>query len=225
MTPQEIQIGTRLELDLLNKNSEKSGSTYISQLLEHQESSTMVISAPIFEARLIYIPLEAQLRLVFLQHKYGLLGFTATVIRREFKGNIAVLVVRPESDLVRIQRRGNYRLDYTTDILIWLGRRDTKADRKSAIKSITKNISGSGIGIITDVDIPKSTEVDIELSLAENIIITAKCIVVRNNLIEVKKGKCYELGLNFTKISPKDQDHLIKYIFEQQRLHMKKESQ
>lgn len=222
MKLQDIQIGTRLELELLNKNSEKIGNTYISQLLEHPGNSIMVISSPIFEARLIYIPLQAQLRLTFLHHKYGLIGFTAFVMRREFRGNIAVLVIQSESELVKMQRRTHYRLDYMADILIRPAGKDSNNDNQAAIKAFTKNISGSGVCVIAGVDIPKNLEVDIELSLTGNIII-AKCIVVRNTRFEVKKTKNYELGLHFTDISQKDQDSLIKYIFEQQRLQLKKE--
>ena len=48
MTPQEIMIGTRLELEMLNSSGERIGNVYVSQLLDHQEDGTMVISAPIF---------------------------------------------------------------------------------------------------------------------------------------------------------------------------------
>lgn len=224
MTPQEIQIGTRLELELLNKKGEKVGNNYISQLFEQQESNCLVISAPIFEARLIFIPLQAQLRLTFTHYKYGLLGFTALVARREFKGNVAVLIIQPEGELVKIQRRTHYRLDHMADILVRLSEEESKEGSETAIKALTKNVSGSGICIVTEVDIPKKSEIYVELSLAGKIMITAKCIVIRNTQFEVKKARKYELGLHFIDISQKDRDSLIKYIFERQRVQLKKET-
>lgn len=224
MTSREIQIGTRLELELLNRNNEKVGDTYVSQLLERQENNCLIISAPIFEARLIFISLQTQLRLTFIHHKYGLLGFTALVIGREFRGNIAVLIVQPVNEPVKIQRRTHFRLDCMADVLVRPNETNSKADHKPAIKAFTKNISGSGLCIVTSVNIPKNSEVDIELSLADNILIIAKCIVIRNTQFEVKKSKSYEIALHFTDISQKDQDNLIRYIFEQQRMQLKKET-
>lgn len=224
MIPKEIQIGTRLELELLSRKGEKIGNTFISQLLEHQEGNCMVISVPIFEARLIFISVQAQLRLTFIHNKYGLLGFTALVTAREFRGKIAVLIIQPDSEIIKIQRRTHYRLDCMADVLVRRSEKNSKAGKETAIKAFTKNISGSGLCIITTTDIPKKSEVDIELSLADNIHINAKCLVIRNIEFEVKKSKSHEIALHFTDISQKDQDSLIKYIFEQQRMQLKKET-
>lgn len=223
MTIQEIQIGTRLELELLNKNDEKIGQIYVSQLLEIQEDGIIVISAPIYEARLIFIPLQSHLRLAFVHNKYGLLGFTSLVIGSDFKDNIAVLIVQSEDELFKMQRRTHYRLDYLKDILIRLVGNESNTGKKTDIKAFTKNISGSGLCVVTEANIQKNTEIEVELNLSEDINIIAKCIVIRNTWFEVMKTIRYELGLQFTDITKKDQDCLIKYIYEQQRVRLKKE--
>ena len=222
MTPLEIQIGTRLELEWLNENGEKIGNTFVSQLLEQQEDASLAISTPIFESKLIMIPLQAQLRLIFMHHKLGLLGFTAIVTSKELKDNIAVLIVRPEDSLEKIQRRTHYRLDCMANILIRLNEKESKGGSETAIKAFTKNISGSGLCVITEVNIPENSEVAIEVRLSENVIIVARCIVIRNIWFEVKKTKSYELGLHFVDISQKNRDSLIKFIYEQQRLQLRK---
>ena len=223
MTPFEVQPGTRLELELLNKDGERIGSTYVSQLLETQEDDCLVISSPIFEARLIFIPLQAQIRLNFMHFKYGLLGFSAVVIKREYRDNIAILIIQPQGELIRIQRRNHFRMDHMANALVWVNGKDDKEDRKSAVKAVTKNISGSGMCIVTEIDIPKSTEISIEFDLSECIKVSAKCVVIRNHTFEVKNSKSYELGLHFTRLSQKDQDNIIRYIFEQQRVKLKNE--
>ncbi len=222
MILQDIQIGTRLELELLNKNNEKVGNAYISQLLEHQENNLMVISAPIFEARLIFIPLQSQLQLIFMHPEYGLLCFSALVTGSELRGKIAVLIVQPEGDLAKAQRRNHYRLGYMTDVLIWLPNKGPDADNRTVVKAFTKNISGSGACIVSEVDIPKKSIVDIELNLTGRIKINAKCTIVRNAQFVVKKTKRYELGLHFVDISRSNQESLVKFIFEQQRVQLKK---
>lgn len=223
MTPREIQIGTRLELELLDEYQERVGQLYISQLLEVQESGTIVISAPIYEARLIFIPAYKTIRLAFIHNELGLLGFLATVLENDLKDKIAVLVVRPETELFKMQRRKYYRLDFLKDITVRISGRKATDINKPNIRAFTKNISGSGMCIVTDTDIPRKSELEVELNLSEDVTIKAKCEVVRNSWFEVMKSKSYELGLQFTLISKSDQNNLIKFIYEQQRIRLSKE--
>ena len=217
MTPQEIGLGTRLELELLNRHGEKVGHTFVSQLLEYQSDGQLVISSPIHEARLGFIPRDVNIRLTFIHFKHGLLGFTAVVTSREHKGKIAILVVRPDSEIVRIQRRMNYRLDMVGNLMLWL-------DQPEPIKAYSKNISGSGLCVVTDKNIPIDSIIRTELDMPGLSVFDVKCRVLRSKLLESKRGKQFELGLCFVEISEKDQDNLIRYIFEQQRLLLKKEN-
>lgn len=221
MTPKEINLGTRLELELLNRQGEKVGNTYVSQLLEHQNDGLMVISSPIYEARLVFIPMDVHVRLTFIHSKHGLLGFTAVVTGREYRGNIAILVIKPDSEITRIQRRMHYRLDMVGNVHVWLD-----ADAKSEpIRAYSKNISGSGLCIVTENNIPVGSLVKAELDLPGLPVFSVCCRVLRNNLIEGNRIKYFELGLCFMEIAKKDQDILIRYIFEQQRLILKKETE
>lgn len=219
MTPLEVKLGTRLELELFDTNGEKVGRTYVSQLLEHQSHNLLVISAPIFEARLVYIPDNMPIHLTFVHGQHGLLGFSAIVRSKEFRSNIAVMIVEPDSDIKNIQRRMNYRLDIVLDVLVWL----PNTNENDPIAVYTKNISGSGLCVISGIDIPKRTEVKVELILTTDLSISAKCAILRSIRTELRKGKGYELGMFFTEITMKSQDSLIKFIFDRQRIMIKKE--
>lgn len=247
MTPQEIKIGTRLEFEMLNKNDEKVGNTFVSQLLEFQDDGSMVVSAPITESRVVYVPTGITVRLTFVHHLHGLLGFKALVRSKEHKGNIAVLIVEPDITLEKIQRREHFRLDVIIDALVWPAMEesetaDSKRDGAEAgntqestasaadkaaeiapVKAYTRNLSGSGVCVVSDTYFAKNSEVTVELDLNSNIRFRAKCVILRSQPIEVRKSKSYELGMHFTEISPKNQDNLIKFIFEQQRMLLKKE--
>lgn len=229
MTPIDIQIGTRIELELLNNKGEKVGNTFVSQMLEFQDENLIVISAPIFEGRVIFVPVNVLIRLNFLHHKLGLQGFTAHVIQKEYRGNIAVIIIKPESGLESIQRRMHFRLDTVSNVLLWPVEADdsdngeiTELVHADAKKAITKNVSGSGACIVTETNIPRNSYIRVEMDLSGATIIKAKCKVIRNNLVEDRRGRRYELGLCFVEISQKDQNNLIKYIFDQQRLLLKK---
>lgn len=220
----ELQTGTRLELELINNLGEKIGNTYISQLLEPVRGTDMVISAPIFESRLIFVPLNNKLHIVFFHRRHGLMGFTATVNAREYRGNIAILQIEAQSDPEKIQRRKHYRLDsILSSEFKLLDASPDKSATDSLIKATVKNISGSGACIITDEDIPRNTVIDLYIDLNEATKIRALCVVLRNHRVEVTKGFTYELGLHFADISERDQDLIIKYIFEQQRILLKKD--
>lgn len=232
MTPHEIALGTRLELELLNRHGEKVGHTFVSQLLEHLDDGQMVISCPIHEARLVFIPKDTNIRLTFINFKQGLLGFTAVVTGRDYKGKIAILAVRPESDLVRIQRRMHYRLDIVGNVLLWPEQAEGDKNGPSGneapvkpvpVKAYSKNISGSGLCVLTDINIPVDALVRAKLNLPNLPVFDVKCRVLRSRLIENKRGKKFELGLCFIEIAGKDQDDLIRYIFEQQRLLLQRE--
>jgi c-di-GMP-binding flagellar brake protein YcgR len=226
MTPLEISIGTRLELEILNSSGERVGNVFVSQLLEHQKDRTMVIYAPISGSRVVFIPDGATIRLTFVHQIQGLLGFTAVVISKEYRGKIAVMTVKPGTEIIKIQRRMHFRLDIILDAAIQpaVEADDAEdAEKSEPVKAYTKNISGSGICLVSEREFPKYAEIAIELELTDGKQIKAKGIIVRSQMIDVRKGKNYELGVRFTEISDKDQDILIRYIFEQQRLLLKKD--
>ncbi len=221
MFPDDIRIGTRLELEIF-EDDERVGEPYVSQILEYQEDGNIVISTPIYEARLIFIPENTLLRLSFTHKKVGLLGFTATAIKHDNKDNLSVLVVKPTSELFKLQRRANYRLDYTTNVLIKINQHHNLSKPAQVIKAHTKNISGSGLCVISDIELPKGTDVTVELHLSKAQRITAKCHVVRSESIVIRKVKSYYLGMHYYDITKQDQERLIRFIFEQQRLLLKR---
>ena len=219
MTPQEVTIGTRFELEVFDKNGEKVGQTYVSQLLEIQGDGSFVISAPIHEARLVFIPRGTQLHLTFVHRRLGLLGFPVLTAAMEYRGNVAVLIVKAIGKLESVQRRMNYRLETVLEAYI------TPVDDADAepLAVYSKNISGSGLCLISEKSFPLHSEVLVELTLASDLSISAKCAILRSSTTQLKKGTGYELGMAFTDISKKCQDILIKYIFDQQRLQIKRE--
>lgn len=240
MTPKDIRIGTRLELDVLNNKGEKTGSVYISQMLEYRHDGSVIISAPISEARLIFVPTDANIHLTFTDRQKGLFGFSAIVRGRDIHGNVAVLIVEPVSGIEKMQRRTHFRLSIALKALIFpaageelYGVRDEDSVKspgaevftmQKPVTAITKNISGSGLCLVTDIDIPKNSLTAVELELPDYMTVSAECKVLRNIKFYDDKGKRYELGLCFTKIAKKDQDSLIRYIYRQQREQLKQKN-
>ncbi len=225
MEIKELKVGTRLELDILGNNGQRIGSTYISQVLEPVKNKDLVISAPIYESRLIYVPVNGKVRITFYHSRYGLQGFYAIVTSREQRGNLSVICISAETLLEKIQRRTHYRLDCTLNVeyRICSGDSRQETDKPQYKKALTRNLSGSGVCIVIGEEIVKNTVLDIRVSLNEVTSVRAMCNVLRCTPLEAGKSPRYELGLHFTDISAQNQDNIIKYIFEQQRRLLKKD--
>jgi c-di-GMP-binding flagellar brake protein YcgR len=226
MIIQDIKIGTRLELNQINSLGDIQSETYISQLLEYHDNDLLVISAPIHGSRLVYMPDNARINITFLHQHHNLvslLGFTALVRSKEFRGNVAVYIIEPIGEIDKIQRRMDFRLDIVLNAQIWLPDPDgTEAFDTEPIKVFSKNLSGSGICLISDVEIPKGTETKVEITLSDDLIIIVRCTVLRVVPTEIRYKKKFELGMRFTQIDKKDQESLIRFIFNQQRLQLKR---
>ena len=225
MEVRDLKIGTRLELEILGSTGKRMGNTYISQVLEPVKDRSLIISAPIYESRLIYVPVNGKVRITFFHNRYGLQGFNAIVTSREQRGNLSAILIQAETPPKKIQRRAHYRLDCTLNVEyeICFNNAPQEMDKPRYKKALTKNISGSGACIVAGEEIMKNAVLDILISLSETVKARATCSVLRCTPLEMSKIPKYELGLHFTDITAQNQDNIIKYIFEQQRRLLKKD--
>lgn len=229
MNVTDLKIGTRLEVDLLNKSGEKKGSTYVSQLLHVVDENNVIIASPIRESLVVSVSTGTHIRVISLHETHGLLSFTGVVKASRKKGNISMLLVNVVSKIKKIQRRKYYRLPCHISIQYCILENENEnvlvqenANDENYKKAITKNLSASGICIVVDEKIPKDSFIRLTLPLGDNVI-RVICKVVRSTQIESTKGKKYELGMYFVKLSQRHQDLIVKYIFDQQRELLKKE--
>ncbi|MCX7921638.1 MAG: PilZ domain-containing protein [Clostridia bacterium] len=226
MNTSKMKLGTKLDLELINGKGDKIGQTYVSQLIEVIDNSTISIAAPIHESRLMLIPVGSKVRVVFLHDRYGLLAFIGSIISKEKKDALIVLNTLVESEFEKIQRRNFFRLDCILDAFYYFPddpNNTTQDQLNPEYKSaITKNLSGSGASIIIEQEIPKGSSIDLRIQLNNENTIAVLCKVVRCTEIAASKGKKYDLGLHFKGITQRDQDILIKYIYDQQRLLLRK---
>ncbi len=222
----DVKIGTRLELEVLTDTEDSVQSTYISQFVDILNTEEISISCPIFESKFVIISIGKKIRLSFHDEKYGLMCFEGVISSREKKDNIILLNVRITSEIEKIQRRNYFRLDCLLDVEYEIAesiKSEQPVQKTSPKKAIAKNISGSGICIVTDDDrILKNTEINLLIFLKPDSYITTKCVVMRSSTLRESSKTKHELGLYFKDISQKDQDMLIKFIFDQQRLQLKK---
>jgi Predicted glycosyltransferase len=227
MQIKELKIGTRLELRLLDNNGNKIGNTYISQMFESGDEKCIVVSSPIYESRLVFIPQKSKVLISFSTQKNEFMGFTATVNDRGHIGNISVLYLSMDTPIGKIQRRDYYRLDCNLDVGYRLHNPADGKDKgvmEDYRKALSKNISASGACIIVLEELPSNTILDIKINFIGACDIKAVCTVVRCIKMDMSKKSRYELGLRFIEISESDREYMVKYISEKQRLHLQKKS-
>lgn len=225
----DVRIGTRMELELVNRMGDATSQLYVTQLIDILNENEIIIPCPIFESKFVFIATETRVRLMFLHDQFGLLAFHATIFFKEKRGNFFLLHARITSDFEKIQRREYFRLPCFLNTLYYLRpEKDqdknefTEVPTKDFKKSMTKNISGNGACMIVNENIPKNSTIEVYFTLTETLSIRAIAKVVRSELMDLPQEKKYDLGVYFKSISPKDQDITVKYIFDQQRSLLKK---
>lgn len=131
-------------------------------------------------------------------------------------------------DFKSVQRRKYFRLDClmeaTYRILENYSEDASPAPGKDEEyrKASVKNISGSGICMVLEEEVIKGCFMEVILSIGKTARVKAVCNTVRVTRIQCGKANKFEAGLHFVKISQTDQESLIRYIFNQQRLLLKR---
>lgn len=230
MRIQEVKIGTRLELEIINREGLKIGLTYISQLLEISNSESIIISCPIYESKYVFIALGTNVRIAFFNERISsLFFFTGVISHKENKDHILLLHININSELQKLQRRNYFRFDCNLAaryrIIPELKSTETTAENSVLPEfktALTRNLSGSGASIVVEEAPIKGSSVEVDIFLSEKLPVKAKCKIVRITEIPARKGKNYEVGLYFLELSKKDQDDVVKFIFERQREVLKK---
>jgi c-di-GMP-binding flagellar brake protein YcgR len=226
MDAYDIKIGIKLELELVNSLGERIGQPYVSQLIDVSDKNRILIAAPIHEARLMLITNGTKVRIIFLHHTQGLLSFEGIISKKEKRENLFLFGIDIQTEFEKIQRRKYFRLECilnaqyrTVDPLS----QDTPTDSSEAPKppdykkAYTRNLSGNGAGVAIGDELKKNTLMEIEITISKDVVIKMEGKVIRCTELPNQRERKFECGLYFTKISQRDQDILIKFIFDQQR--------
>jgi c-di-GMP-binding flagellar brake protein YcgR len=234
----EIKIGTRLELELINGLGEKIGQTYISQIIDIK-GDNIVIAVPIRESRVLFIPIGSKARMYFFHNKYGLLSLEIKLDSKTTVDNIQCIIAHAEGPIEKIQRRKYYRLDCNLPVNYRICREDeTQESLASEIrkpvekdvlesefkKGLTKNLSGSGLCIVIDEKIDKDSMLEVFVWMDETNYIRTVCSIMRISEVITPRDKKHDIGLHILSITERGQNLIIKYVFEKQKEILKRQT-
>lgn len=223
----EITIGTKLELEIFDEDGVRLGVQLISEFEWMVNENTALIAAPIHEGVLYPLRIGTVTNVYFSIKKYNnvyLYRTRARILARTNDGNLALLKVRFEGSPERIQRRGYFRLDCSVPVRFRVvdSFNETRNEGIPYMSSITSNLSGGGMNLLLIDKIDDGSIIECELQTDRDRVVRffGKVIKCGRNPVETKLK--FQASIVFAKITDKDREEVIKYIFKEQRILRKK---
>ena len=228
MNAKDIKIGTKFELEIPEYENRRQVHTncYVSQLLDIIDDSTVAIAAPIYENRLKFMSNGLAIRVYYLNDRQELICFDAIVKEYKKSGPVETFIIKVTGNYSKIQRRRYFRLETVLDqnyLVVDQYISDFNSYTFPDLNDIplrsghTKNISGSGACLLVDEPLEVGSILDLSIIVPGYTCVRTIAQVVR----VIKNDKKFEVGVHFQKITSKDAEMLMKYIFEQQRILLK----
>jgi len=214
MKYRQIGLGTKIELELYDEDGNVIRPTLVSQYEAYDEERDVVeILAPFYEGNIYPVHQYMVMDVIFSKENDTYM-FKGEAVQRFNQDNVAMLKVKPITPIRKIQRRAFFRMDCTLNVRyrtldnIIISDDDIKGDGEFS-EAKTKDISGGGICMLTDVRLDKSSYIEAFIELDNEIRFVGE--IVRSNVIK-KRGKLmYETGVEFKKIENRDREKIIKY--------------
>ncbi|NLK68144.1 MAG: flagellar brake protein [Clostridiaceae bacterium] len=225
----QIGLGTKIELELYDKNGNKiNKSTLVSQYESYdEENNLMEIHVPFSKAYMYPIPVKAQIGVIFSSEKETYMFF-AEVVSKKYSRPIPMLWIKPISAIEKIQRREFFRMECMLAVSYCvLDSLDNISCEKKPdevyTKCYTRDISGGGIRILTKQEHESGTIIKafIELEKEQEQDICMIGTIVRSVLVIEQGSYMYDTAVMINQIEDKAREIIIRYVFETQRERLK----
>ena len=231
-----VRPGDRVDVESVPLNASKEVAQdeekkyYITKVYDitDEDEELVEIIMPSEKTKMIVLSMDALYDLYFYAGK-GIYTCSARVIDRRNEGNVAIAVLRPESELVRHQRREYYRysciLSMSTRMLkdyeevSYIDSSHYDESIEPSDKSTIVDISGGGIRFVSSAKYPTDHLVNCRFSLQfRGRVSRYDCVVrilsgdvVANNMFQT------EYRGQFVHIDGGAREEIIRYIFEEER--------
>ncbi|HEX9059817.1 MAG TPA: flagellar brake protein [Clostridia bacterium] len=207
----DIKAGTKLEVEIADKDVPDTKASIISQL-EYMDNDTAYILAPIVEGIVYPISTGTDINMYFISE--GMFYRVAAVVTgKEIKEKIPYLKVRLESEPEKLQRRQFFRVECSVPVKFKIIGEDLN---NPSVKAYTRDISGGGVNIASESSINPGSMLECELSLDDNKVVRFEGEVMRAYEMDSRELKKCLLGISFKKISDRDREAIVGFIFKEQ---------
>lgn len=233
-----IEPGNKIEIQMVDQQNEsqETPQTYSSQIQDILSENQMEILMPMEKTKLILLPVDREYNLVIYAGN-NLYQCFARVIDRYKSDNIYTLVVELTSNLRKYQRREYYRFSCALE----MNSRKLEEEEIRAIeekdpysnlipglplkRSVIEDISGGGLRFLSTHPYEPGSLIYIGYNLLvggkkKEYELVGK--VLSSQKMENRENS-YEHRVQYVDIDAEVREEIIKYIFEEERKHRKKE--
>lgn len=227
MNISELEIGTKLELELFNEAGDRIDQVLVSEFEWHSGSNDIIIAAPIFEGSVVPLHFGTVMNVYFIKRREDdihLYKFRAIVRARELAGNLHLIRVEMQGELEKVQRRSYYRLNCSVQIQYRIvdSMNEVYNDNIPFKKSFSNNISGGGISLMLEEKVEVGRLVECELFTSQDKRVRFFGKIIRYERSELEGRFKYAAGIAYIKINDNDREAVVRYIFNEQRKLRKK---
>lgn len=218
----DIPIGTKIELSVVDPIQGKLNIGFVSQIEGYINESTIRIAAPIFESKVYPIRVNSNID-AYLYVKanqiYRIAGF---VENRLIVDDIALIDLKVTKKLQKIQRRQFFRFSCIVPISFYQQQSSSLEEDDKEIIGQTIDLSGGGLSSITDNPLSQAAVLKGRLKLDEDVIVDFNGKVVRCIKDIINCELKYISSISYIDIGYKEREMIVEFIFNQQRLLLKK---
>lgn len=188
-------------------------TTYVTRI-EDFDDDTLTIATPreVGQNGTIQIGMAIHLAVVA---ENGLYSFTTLVREVRRDGRVPVLILSKPAAPQRIQRRSHFRVQVALSVTFQMLPDSEGEPPQPPQKGFTRNISGGGMLLAIEKTVLVRKRVELKVYMPDCVInATGQVVSIRPSL---RGGDAVEVGIQFTHISEKNRERIIRLVFENQR--------
>lgn len=203
----KLRLNQKVEIEKTKDDRREIYASYIVAM----DENTISLAAPLSGGYLVFFAVGEPVRVYA-----GRIAFSSEVVARKFFPDPLLIVSKPEV-LEKVQRRSFVRFEASLPAVVRVFEVTDGVPGKvlEEVKTYTLDISGGGALLAFPHSLTLETPLELTISLSDEKI---SCQAKVKRVAEGKvSDRTVRLGVEFTAINPRDQDKIVKFIFERQR--------
>ena len=220
MLSKDVAVGDKIEITLRKDISRVV--VHMSQIMDIVDSENIVCAMPISAGHMVKLPLgSAYFFLIFTSN--GMIRYNANIVNLFKEDKLHLMNVKIESEGEKEQRRSHFRLSRNLPIKF-----SVIAENEDGVSAgmsldempvgITKDISGGGIRFVSNERLPDNANLRCVLLIEGEPFIAIARLMYSVSFKDTAYN--YQYRVKFISVLPEEQERLIKYIFNEQRVQM-----
>lgn len=215
MQIKDLIVGTNVDLSLVDEKGKDISPYFATKIQNINSDGTIEVDIPIIGMSDVKFEIGSLVRISMVFND-AIYSFQGRILGRSRRRKVPILIIKPESDINRIQRRAYYRLKCYCCVQYRPYKLPIFGENQYPFKvAKTVNISGGGMCLLIDEKIEKTGFLECVIMLEKDM-----AIKVIGKVIDVKESEFFsrkwEARIKFEKISEKDREKIINYIFREQ---------